>query len=138
MKKIHKIFQTKNKNKLNVVDLFSGCGGLSLGFGMAGYNIKAMIDFDKDSLLTAEKNELAEHYLNLDLFEEDWIKGLTSKFKLKPFDTTMGCMNQQDSRKKDREALRLVKRNPLLNHSKTDLIMLGTNGFEENDMFKCC
>ena len=50
-------FSNKNKNKLNVVDLFSGCGGLSLGFGMAGYNIKAMIDFDKDSLLTAEKND---------------------------------------------------------------------------------
>ena len=86
MKKIHQIFQRKEKNRLNVIDLFSGCGGLSLGFDMAGYNIKAMIDFDKDSLLTAEKNDLAEHYLNLDLFEEDWIKGLTSKVKLNEVD----------------------------------------------------
>ena len=86
MKKIHKIFQLKEKNGLNVIDLFSGCGGLSLGFDMAGYNIKAMIDFDKDSLLTAEKNDLAEHYLNLDLFKEDWIKGFTSKVKLNEVD----------------------------------------------------
>ena len=74
MKKIHKIFQKKDKNKLNVVDLFSGCGGLSLGFNMAGYNIKAMIDYDNDSLLTAEKNQLADPYLHLDLVEENWIE----------------------------------------------------------------
>ena len=84
--KLNSAFSIKRNNKLNVVDLFSGCGGLSLGFKMAGYNIKAMIDFDKDSLLTAEKNELAEYYLNLDLFEENWIKGLTSKVKLSEAD----------------------------------------------------
>ena len=84
--KLSSAFSIKEQNKLNVVDLFSGCGGLSLGFDMAGYNIKAMIDFDKDSLLTAEKNDLAEHYLNLDLFEEDWIKGLTSRVKLNEVD----------------------------------------------------
>ena len=84
--KLRSVFSIQEQNKLNVVDLFSGCGGLSLGFDMAGYNIKAMIDCDKDSLLTAEINELAEHYLNLDLFEEDWIKGLTSKVKLNEVD----------------------------------------------------
>ena len=77
--KLSSVFSIKEPNKFNVVDLFSGCGGLSLGFDMAGYNIKAMIDFDRDSLLTAEKNDLAEHYLNLNLFEEDWINGLTSR-----------------------------------------------------------
>ena len=84
--KLNKLFIKRPRNNLGVVDLFSGCGGLSLGFDMAGYNIKAMIDFDNDSLLTAEKNGLAEHYLNLDLFEEDWIKDFTSKVKLNEVD----------------------------------------------------
>ena len=84
--KLSSAFSIQEKNKLNVVDLFSGCGGLSLGFDMAGYNIKAMIDFDKDSLLTAEKNELADHYLLLDLFEENWIESFTSKVKLSEVD----------------------------------------------------
>ena len=48
--KLSSAFSIKEQNKLNVVDLFSGCGGLYLGHDMAGYNIKAMIGFDKDSL----------------------------------------------------------------------------------------
>ena len=46
--KLHEAFKFRKKNNLNVVDMFSGCGGLSLGFQMAGYNIKGMIDFDED------------------------------------------------------------------------------------------
>ncbi|ETB64112.1 TPA: DNA (cytosine-5-)-methyltransferase [Candidatus Nomurabacteria bacterium] len=42
--------------KLKVVDLFSGCGGLSLGFEMAGFDIIGGIDFDKDSIITFQKN----------------------------------------------------------------------------------
>ena len=72
--KLHEAFKFRKKNNLNVVDMFSGCGGLSLGFQMAGYNIKGMIDFDEDSLETAEANNLAEHYLNLDLFKENWLE----------------------------------------------------------------
>ena len=75
----------KNKN-LNVVDLFSGCGGLSLGFQMAGYNIKGMIDFDEDSLETAKANNLADHYLNIDLFNKNWLDDLTKKITLKEID----------------------------------------------------
>ena len=30
---------------MKVVDLFAGCGGLSLGFQNAGYNIMAAYDF---------------------------------------------------------------------------------------------
>jgi len=66
--------------------MFSGCGGLSLGFGMAGYHIKAMIDADKDSLLTAKKNKMANSYLNLDLFKEDWLESFSKKVKLKEVD----------------------------------------------------
>ena len=72
--KLEEIFSYLPQNNLSVVDLFSGCSGLSLGFLMAGYQIKAMVDFDDDSLLTAKKNRLAEYYLNLDLFEKNWFE----------------------------------------------------------------
>ena len=71
--------------------MFSGCGGLSLGFGMAGYNIKAMIDHDKDSLLTAKENYIAEHYLNLDLFKQAWLQSFSQKVKLNEIDIVIAC-----------------------------------------------
>jgi DNA (cytosine-5)-methyltransferase 1 len=40
----------------NVIDLFSGAGGLSYGFEMAGFNILLGIDNDKKSLETFEYN----------------------------------------------------------------------------------
>ena len=40
----------------NVLDLFCGCGGLSYGFELAGYNIVAGIDNDKKALETFELN----------------------------------------------------------------------------------
>lgn len=41
-----------SKNKLKVVDIFAGCGGLSYGFKMAGYEILLGIDNWKDCLDT--------------------------------------------------------------------------------------
>ncbi|MEQ2525143.1 DNA cytosine methyltransferase [Bacillaceae bacterium CLA-AA-H227] len=41
---------------MNVIDLFSGCGGFSLGFEKAGYNVLLGIDIWKDALITFEKN----------------------------------------------------------------------------------
>lgn len=40
----------------NVIDLFCGCGGLSLGFEMAGYDISLAIDNWKDALVTYSHN----------------------------------------------------------------------------------
>jgi DNA (cytosine-5)-methyltransferase 1 len=39
-----------------VLDLFSGCGGISLGFSKAGYDIYSGIDFEKDSIATYNRN----------------------------------------------------------------------------------
>ena len=36
------------KKKYNVLDLFCGCGGLSKGFEMAGFNIMGGVDFNKE------------------------------------------------------------------------------------------
>lgn len=41
---------------MNVLDLFSGCGGISLGFKLAGFNISGGIDIDLDSIKTFQKN----------------------------------------------------------------------------------
>ena len=42
-------------NNLKVLDLFSGCGGLSLGFKLAGFKIEGAIDDDTDSIETFKK-----------------------------------------------------------------------------------
>ncbi|MBW4639781.1 MAG: DNA cytosine methyltransferase [Gloeocapsa sp. UFS-A4-WI-NPMV-4B04] len=42
--------------KLDVVALFSGCGGLDLGFSQAGFNVAWANEFDKDIWETYEKN----------------------------------------------------------------------------------
>lgn len=42
--------------KLNVVGLFSGCGGLDLGFKNAGYDILWANDFNQDAVKTYQKN----------------------------------------------------------------------------------
>ena len=49
--------------KIKVLDLFSGCGGLSLGFKMAGFEISGAIDNDADSIQTFKKNFKKSKYL---------------------------------------------------------------------------
>lgn len=41
---------------MNVIDLFSGCGGLSLGFIKDGYTIKKAVEFDANIANTYKKN----------------------------------------------------------------------------------
>ena len=45
----HKIARLNAGAKLRVLDLFSGCGGLSLGFHAAGYEIAAAVESDRDA-----------------------------------------------------------------------------------------
>ena len=41
-----KIERVRNGMPLRVLDLFSGCGGISLGFQGAGYQIEASVELD--------------------------------------------------------------------------------------------
>jgi DNA (cytosine-5)-methyltransferase 1 len=45
----HKILRLRAGATPRVLDLFSGCGGLSLGFASAGFEIAAAVEFDKDA-----------------------------------------------------------------------------------------
>lgn len=58
-------------NKPTVIDLFSGCGGLSLGFEMAGFEVKLAIDNWEDALVTYRHNHKGTSTLNADLLNLD-------------------------------------------------------------------
>ena len=54
---------------MKCIDLFSGCGGLSLGFSMAGFNVEAGID-NWESALSVYKQNFDHDVINLDLKNE--------------------------------------------------------------------
>lgn len=60
-----------DEKKLNVVDLFSGAGGLSRGFMDAGFNVVLGIDFDDAALKTFKENHGNADTMKLDLFNHD-------------------------------------------------------------------
>lgn len=51
----------------NIIDLFCGCGGFSLGFERAGFNVLLGIDIWKDALDTFAHNHRGSKTLNADL-----------------------------------------------------------------------
>lgn len=55
------------RNKLNVIDLFCGCGGFSKGFEDAGYNVALGIDIWKDATITYKHNFPNSIALNEDI-----------------------------------------------------------------------
>lgn len=62
---------------LNSIDLFSGCGGMTLGFGWAGFNSVLASDIDENCEKTFAKN----------FPEVPFLCGDLSKFKKSDFDT---------------------------------------------------
>ncbi len=55
------------KKAYNVIDLFCGCGGLSYGFQMAGYNVLLGVDNNEPALQTFQYNHKGSQVLNADL-----------------------------------------------------------------------
>ena len=66
----------RSNTRLTVLDLFSGCGGLSRGFMDAGYEVILGVDNDAASLSTFEKNHKSSKVLNLDLFNKNALKAI--------------------------------------------------------------
>lgn len=60
----------KMKNKIKVVDLFAGCGGLALGFQNSGFDVIAAFDNWKPALETYKKN-FNHDVVDVDLGDED-------------------------------------------------------------------
>ena len=58
-----------NDKKYNVIDLFCGCGGFSLGFEQAGFLIKSGIDLWSDATNTYQKNFPSAKVFNCDITE---------------------------------------------------------------------
>jgi DNA (cytosine-5-)-methyltransferase len=56
---------------LSVIDLFSGCGGFSLGFVKAGFKIKKAVEFDKDIAKSYQHNHPKTIMFNDDIRNVD-------------------------------------------------------------------
>ena len=78
---------TKKKNR--VIDLFSGCGGLSYGFIEAGYDVVLGIDHWKDAITTFENSHKNSKGLVADLFIET-PKQISKKTGITDIDVIIG------------------------------------------------
>lgn len=73
----------------NVIDLFSGCGGLSYGFEMAGYKILLGVDKLQVALDTFKLNHKNSDILNADISKLS-AKEILDKVGSKPIDLIIG------------------------------------------------
>ncbi len=74
----------------NVIDLFCGCGGLSLGFKLAGYNIVGGVDVNQEAIDTFNENFKEGKGICFDLLQMDSSKILEAFGDLKNIDVIIG------------------------------------------------
>jgi len=65
------ISTAKTEEKINVVSLFSGCGGMDSGFAQAGFRILWANDIDQKACETYERN-LGKHVVCGDIQKIDY------------------------------------------------------------------
>ncbi len=63
--------QEKEKEKIDVISLFSGCGGMDLGFHQTGFNIKWANDIETRACETYAKN-IGNHIVDGDITKLDY------------------------------------------------------------------
>lgn len=85
----HKKKIQKDTKSLTVIDLFSGCGGLSYGFIEAGYKVELGIDHWKDAIETFNQNHKGAIGLVADLFKEK-PQEIAKKTGIKNIDVIIG------------------------------------------------
>lgn len=74
----------------NVIDLFCGCGGLSEGFRLAGFNIIGGIDFNEKAIATYNHNFKGAKGICCDLLEMNEKKIIDEFGSLKNIDVIIG------------------------------------------------
>ena len=84
--------RTCQKARFCSLDLFCGCGGLSLGLRRAGFNVLAAIDSDELSVETYRKNHKRTLLINQDIRTVKTLD-LMKRLKLQPGDLDLlaGC-----------------------------------------------
>ncbi len=75
---------------LKVIDLFSGCGGLSYGLIQAGFDVVLGIDNDDMALKTFKKNHKNSKTLNADLADRNIIDLINKKLNGQKIDVIVG------------------------------------------------
>lgn len=78
------------KNNLNAIDLFCGCGGLSLGFEKAGVNILLGIDNDQMALNTFKLNHKGSQYICGDITQISYELDIKNAIGNKKIDIIVG------------------------------------------------
>jgi DNA (cytosine-5)-methyltransferase 1 len=74
--------------KYKLIDLFSGAGGLTTGFHLAGFESLCAIDIDKKALVTYKHNYPNAKVINQDIREVNSLE-LRSSLGLKPEELTI-------------------------------------------------
>ncbi len=80
----------RNSKKLTVLDLFCGCGGLSKGFEMAGYDILLGVDSNEVALKTFSYNHKGAKTLCGDLSISSTFNTIDSLIEKKSIDVIIG------------------------------------------------
>ncbi len=80
----------ENKNKLKTLDLFAGCGGLSKGFELAGFDVVAGNDIMKEAGETYKRNHHNSKFFLGDITQEDFKSEIINYMKEKGCDIIIG------------------------------------------------